>query len=196
MALTRKLLAALGIESEKVEQIIEAHTETVEALKKERDEYKAQAEELPDVQKELADLKKIKDGESSYKEKYEKEHQAFEDYMKEVDARETKAKKEALYKELLTKAGVSAKRIDSILKVTDLTNVELDEKGAIKDADQYEKNIKTEWADFIEKRETRGAETNNPPANNGGNGGNSYAAQRAARLQAQMYGVSQNQNQK
>ena len=44
MALSRRFLAALGIESDKVEEIITAHAETVDALKAERDEFKADAE--------------------------------------------------------------------------------------------------------------------------------------------------------
>ena len=57
MALTRKFLSALGIEADKVDEIISAHTETVEALKNERDTFKADAEKLTGVQKELDDLK-------------------------------------------------------------------------------------------------------------------------------------------
>ena len=33
MALTRKMLKAMGIEDDKIDQIIEAHTETVDGLK-------------------------------------------------------------------------------------------------------------------------------------------------------------------
>ena len=40
MSLTRKMLKAMGIEDEKIDQIIEAHTETVDALKEQRDGYK------------------------------------------------------------------------------------------------------------------------------------------------------------
>ena len=57
MALTRKFLSAMGIEDEKVDEIIGAHTETVNALKEQRDSYKADAEKLPAVQKELDDMK-------------------------------------------------------------------------------------------------------------------------------------------
>ena len=53
MAMTRKFLKAMGIEEDQIEQIIEAHTETVSALKDERDSYKEDAEKLADVQKEL-----------------------------------------------------------------------------------------------------------------------------------------------
>ena len=53
MALTRKFLAALGIEAEKVDEIITAHAETVDALKAERDEYKANAEAYAGEQKKV-----------------------------------------------------------------------------------------------------------------------------------------------
>jgi hypothetical protein len=57
MSLTRKMLRAMGIEDEKIDEIITAHTETVDALKEQRDQYKADAEKLPNVQKELQGLK-------------------------------------------------------------------------------------------------------------------------------------------
>ena len=55
MALTRKMLKAMGIEEEKIDEIIEAHTEVVDSLKKERDTYKEDADKLTDVQKKLDD---------------------------------------------------------------------------------------------------------------------------------------------
>ena len=62
MSLTRKMLKAMGIEDEKIDQIIEAHTETVDGLKEQITQYKASAEKLPGVQKELDDLKKDSSG--------------------------------------------------------------------------------------------------------------------------------------
>lgn len=56
MALSRKFLAALGIEDAKVDEIIQAHTDTVNGLKDEIEKYKADAEKLPGVQKELKNL--------------------------------------------------------------------------------------------------------------------------------------------
>ena len=58
MALTRKMLKAMSIEDEKIDQIVDAHTESIDALKEERDTYKADAEKLAAVQKELDNLKK------------------------------------------------------------------------------------------------------------------------------------------
>ena len=57
MALTRKMLKAMGIEDEKIDQIIEAHAETTEALKAERDAAQQAAKENENAQKELEDLK-------------------------------------------------------------------------------------------------------------------------------------------
>lgn len=167
MAFTRKFLSALGIEADKVDEIISAHTEVTDALKQERDQYKADAEKLPGVQQELNDLKATTDGKSSWKVKYDAIKEEFETYKAEQTAKETKTAKEAAYKALLKQAGVSEKRIDAVLKVTDLEGVELDKDGAVKNADEVTKAIKTEWADFIQTTQTVGANTATPPANNG-----------------------------
>lgn len=163
MALTRKMLKAMGIEEEKIEQIIDAHSETVDGLKEEISRYKEDAEKLPGVQKELDDLKAAGDG--GYKEKYEKEKKAFEDFKTAQTAKETRQAKEAAYRELLKAAGVSEKRIPAILKVTDLDGIEMD-GDKIKDADKHTQTVQTEWADFVETSNTNGANTQNPPANN------------------------------
>ena len=163
MALTRKLLKGMGLTEEQVDTIIEAHSETVDGLKEEINEYKSSAEKLPTVQKELDDLKAAGDG--GYKEKYEKEHQAFEDYKTAQTAKETRQAKEKAYTEFLKSVGVSEKRIPSIIKVTDLNAVEL-EGDKVKDADKLTESVKAEWADFIETSNTNGANTNTPPTNN------------------------------
>lgn len=172
MALTRKSLKAMGLTDEQVDSIIEMHTETVDGLKADVSKYKTDAEKLPGVQRELDDLKAAGDG--GYKEKYEKEHKAFEDFKTEQTAKETRAAKEKAYRELLKSVGVSEKRIDSVVKVSDLEKVEL-EDGKIKGADELAKNIKTEWADFIVNTQTKGADTHNPPANNPNSSGKSKA---------------------
>lgn len=165
MALTRKLLKGMGLTEEQVDTIIEAHTDTVDGLKADMSKYKTDAEKLPSVQKELDDLKAAGDG--GYKEKYEKEHKAFEDFKADQTAKEAKATKEKALRGLLTKLGISEKRQDTIVKVTDLDRYEMDGEN-IKDADNAEKALKEEWADFIPTTTTTGANTSTPPANNGG----------------------------
>lgn len=169
MSLTRRALKAMGISDEQVDEIIAAHTETVDALKEQRDAYKADAEKLADVQKQLdkatADLEDA--GKDAYKVKYEALKEEFEGYKTEQTKKESHAAKEKAYRALLQEAGVSEKRLESVLKVSDVDSVELDDKGAIKGADKLTESIKSEWADFIATTETRGAQTANPPANGG-----------------------------
>lgn len=166
MALTRKLLKGMGLTDEQIDTVIEAHAETVDGLKEDVSKYKADAGKLATVQKELDDLKAAGDG--GYKEKYEKEKKAFEDFKNEQTAKETKVAKETAYRELLKAAGVNEKRIPAILKVTDLNSVEI-EGDKVKDAEKFTESIKADWADFIESSNTSGADTQNPPANNSGN---------------------------
>ena len=175
MALTkaqvREILSAAGVDAEHmketVDKIIDGHVATVEALNEKINTYKADAEKLPTVQKELDDLKAAGDG--GYKEKYEKEHADFEKYKADQTAKETRQAKETAYREFLKSVGVSEKRIPSILKVTDLDKLEMDGEK-FKDADKLTESVKAEWADFIETSNTDGANTNTPPANNNNNG--------------------------
>lgn len=169
MALTRRALKAMGIEDEKIDEIINMHTETVEGLKADVAKYKADAETLPEVQRQLEkaqnDLEAGK--KDSWKVKYEAIKEEFEGYKSEQAKKETRAAKEKAYRELLKQAGVSDKRLDAVLRVSDVDGVELDEKGAIKDADKLTESIKSEWSDFIQTTTTQGANTATPPANGG-----------------------------
>lgn len=168
MALTRRALKAMGIDEEKIDEIISMHSETVDGLKADVAKYKADAEALPEVQKQLekaqADLEAGK--KDSWKVKYEAIKEEFEGYKTEQTKKESHAAKEKAYRALLQEAGVSEKRLESVLKVSDVDSVELDEKGTIKGADKLTESIKSEWADFITTTQTRGASTSNPPANN------------------------------
>lgn len=168
MALTRKYLKALEIDEEKIEQIIEAHTEVTDALKADRDKYKAEASRLPNVQKELDEMKAEKAKADPYKEKYEKEHEDFEAFKKDIELKQIKEQKVDAYKALLKETNVSEQFFDSILNVTSFDDIELDAEGKIKDADKATEAIKSKYAGFIVKRGTEGAGTENPPSNNGG----------------------------
>lgn len=166
MALTRKFLSALGIEADKVDEIITAHTETVDGLKDEIEKYRTDAEKLPSVQKELDELKKDGGKEDTYKFKYEKVKEDFDNYKKEVESEKTNAKKSNAYKKLLGNVGISEKVIDKILSLTKLDDLELD-GDEIKDADKVTDGIKNEWADFIVKERQEGSPTETPPKGTG-----------------------------
>lgn len=174
MALTRKFLTALGVEAEKVDEIITAHSETVEALKEERDKYKADAEALPAVQQELAELKEAteKAGASgnAYQVKYDAIKEEFERYKADVEAKATRASKEAAYKALLKEAGISDKRMDAVMKVSgdEIDKLDLDAEGKAKNKDNLVKSIAEEWSDFVVKESKAGADTSTPPETGGG----------------------------
>ena len=169
MSLTRKFLSALSIEDDKVDEIINAHTETVNALKEQRDAYKADAEKLPGVQKELDDMKAAaeKSGKDAYKVKYEALKEEFEEYKDQQKQKEVHARKEDAYRELLKEAGVSEKRINAVLKVSDIDAIAFDDEGKIQDAAELKKSIGEEWADFIVHEKTEGQKTATPPAGSG-----------------------------
>lgn len=172
MALTRKMLEAMGVDEKAIEQIIEAHSETVNALKAERDGYKGNAAKYEAVQKELDELKQAaeKSGKDPYKVKYEALKEKFESYKNDVSAKETKAAKEKAYRALLKSANIEEKHHDQLVKASaeDIDNIEFDENGNVKNSNELTGKIKSSWSSFVRSETETGAQTPNPPANNGG----------------------------
>lgn len=172
MAFTRKFLSALGIEADKIDEIINAHVEVVEGLKEERDGFKKDAEKLADVQKQLSEAndklaKHSEDGETVAKSDYENLKKEYDDYKTAQTAKETNQAKERALRAMYKALGIPEKRVDAIMKVTSLDDYDLDKDGNLKDADTHSENAKTEWAEFIPTTVTKGAQTATPPANNG-----------------------------
>ena len=166
MALTRKFLTALGIEAEKIDEIITAHVDTLEAVKSERDALKVEAEKIPQLQATVDELnKKILETDES---KYDELLAEYNQYKSDVAANEKQRNVEAAYKQLLVDSGISEKRINSVLKVTDLKNLELDENGKIVNEGTIKETIKSEWSDFIVQNAEIGANTPCPPTNTHG----------------------------
>lgn len=166
MGLSRKFLSALGIEGDKVDEIITAHSETVQALKEERDSYKEKAEKYDTTQQLLNEANKklegyVKDG--SYKVKYDALKEDFDNYKKEAEAEKVKTTKTDAFRSLLKEIGISEKRLESVLKVSDLESIKLGEDGKIEDASKLKKSLAEEWADFIVTEGKQGAGTATPP---------------------------------
>lgn len=198
-SLTRKFLEALGIEEKVQDQIIERHNEVLNDIKTERDKYKEDAEGKDEIQKQLDELKKKqseKDGEPSELEKVKKDladkTAEYEKYKADIEAKETKAKKEEAFRKLLKEAGISEKRIDIVVKASpnEIESLAFDKEGKIKDSDKLTASVKETWSDFVVNQQQRGANVQTPPA--GGNGGDSPKPSRAAELfnkhAAEMYG--------
>ena len=166
MALTRKLLKGMGLTDEQVDTIIEAHTDTVDGLKADVSKYKTAAEKLSDVQKELDDLKAK--GDDGWKEKHDKLKGDFDNYKKDVEAKETHSKKVEAYKAILRDANLSEKGIEKAIKYAEWDKIELEADGKLKGASDHIKAVREEWAEYVTTTTTTGAKTSTPPANSGG----------------------------
>ena len=148
---------------EKAQQIMSGHITITDGLKDERDSFKKQAEEngekAADLQKQLDGI----NGGEDYKKKYEDEHKAFEDFKKQTAHDAETAKVSAAYRKLLVDEGISEKRIDKILKVTDLSGMKLDKEGKLENVDELKKAIGDEWSEFKTQITEKGATVEQPP---------------------------------
>jgi UDP-glucose 6-dehydrogenase len=197
MSLTRKYLQGMGLTEEQVDAIIESNEETIKGLKSEIARYKADAEGKEEIQKELDELKaKQSDDDPSELAKVQKQLSdktaEFDKFKAEVEAKETKAKKETAYRKLLKEAGISDKRIDIVVKASpsEIEAIAFDKDGNVKDADKITAGVKDTWAEFVVKQGEKGADVSNPPAGNGGNPDNhpSRAAELFKQHTESMYG--------
>lgn len=168
MSLTRKMLKAMGIEDEKIDQIIEAHTETVEGLKDQASTYKADAEKLPGVQKELDDLKKT-GADGGYKAKYDKEHKDFADYKAGIAAKESAAAKEKAARAYFAGKGIPEGSMAMAIRgaKAEIDALEL-EDGKIKDSTALDGLLSGDYKGLIGRTETSGTNTQTPPDTTGG----------------------------
>ena len=95
-------------------RLVALHLGVVDPLKDDLTKYKADAEKLPGVQKELDNLKAAGDG--GYKEKYEKEHSDFETYKSDVTAKESKAAKEKAVRAYFESKNITGANLDLAMR--------------------------------------------------------------------------------
>lgn len=163
----------MDIDGAKIDEIINAHMDTVNALKEERDSLKAKAEKSDEYQKELEtaqkELDKLKDGDLQGK--FDALNKEYENFKTQVENEKTRASKEAAFKEVLKDIGITEdKNVAKVLKYSNIDELELDDKGKLVNAKDIAKNVKEEWSNEITTHSTKGADVANPPANNGGSG--------------------------
>jgi hypothetical protein len=170
MALTRKSLKAMGLTDEQVDSIIEMHTDTVDGLKADVTKYRADAEKLPGVQKELDDLKAK--GDDGWKDKHDKLKSEYEKYKGDVESKAARTAKEAAVRAFFESKGITGKNLDIAMRGirSDLDGYELDGEK-IKDTKTLEDLVKGDYAGLVITTSTSGAHTANPPASNGGGTG-------------------------
>lgn len=167
MALTRKLLKGMGLTDEQVDTIIEAHGDTVDGLKNDIQRYKADAEKLPGVQKELDDLKK--DNGDDFKARYEKERQDFQAYKDGIAKKEAAAAKEKAARAYFESKGIPAKSMGLVIRGAkgEIESLELDGEK-IKDASALDSLLDGDYKGLIGRAKKTGTETETPPDASGG----------------------------
>lgn len=163
MAFTRTFLKTMSLTDEQISAIMEEHVSVTDALKKQRDEYKADADKLPGIQKQLDELKSGED----YQNKYEAEHKAFEDYKAQVKADAEAARVKDAYRALLKDEKISEKRLDAVMRLTDFSKMKLDKEGNLENADRLRDEIKSEWSDYITSTRTERENVATPPGSTG-----------------------------
>ena len=170
MALTRKLLKGMGLTDEQVDTIIEAHTDTVDGLKADVSKYKTDAEKLSGVQKELDDLKAK--GDDGWKEKHDKLKDEFDKYKGDVEAKETKAKVSNAVRSYLEGKSITGDNLDLAMMACEsiIAGAELDGEK-LKDTTALDTLVDSKFKRLVTHTTTKGANTANPPANNGGKTG-------------------------
>ena len=197
MALTkaqlREILSEAGVDAEQmssaVSKIISGHSASLEALRDEVNslredvtKYRTDAEKLPGLQEELKTLKaeaaKHKDQD------YDALKAEYEQYKADITAKEVRATKEKVYREALKDANLSDTGIEKAVKYADWEKLEIDDKGALKDAKGHIKAAQEEWAAYVVKKEVHGADVADPPENSGGG---KPALSNASKLAQQYY---------
>ena len=183
MALTRKYLMAMGIETDKIDQIIESHGETVTGLKAEIEEareatakakeqaeqFKQEAAKVPALEKQIEDIKSAQPTED-WQVKYDEQVKAtealqaqFDQYKAEVAEKDANAEKLSLYKALLRDIGLDEKRVDKAARLKDLSELTVEE-GKLAGYDELKEAETAEWKEFIPQVSVRGAKVPTPPA--------------------------------
>ena len=169
-------------------RLMAMHLGVVDPMKDDIARYKADAEKLGEVQSELDALKEKGDG--GYKDKYEKEHKAFEDYKSDILAKETGAAKEKAVRAYFEGKNIRGNNLEIAFRGSrdEIAGIELDGEK-IKDTSKLDALVSGTFADLASTQTVVGAKPVNPPANNGGQEKKpSRAAQLAAEYRRNLYG--------
>jgi len=135
-------------------RLVALHLGVVDPLKDDLTKYKSDAEKLPGVQKELDDLKAAGDG--GYKEKYEKEHSAFEAFKTDITAKESKAAKEKAVRAYFESKNITGANLDLAMRGCgeEMAALELDGEK-IKDTKSLDALVDGTYKGLVSKQTVR-----------------------------------------
>lgn len=169
MALTRKMLKAMGISEEQIEQIIEAHSETVDGLKDKLDDLKDQSAKLKAAEKELSDLKEAHKNNEDHKKKYDELKADYDKYKSETAAKETQKAKEEAARAYFKSKNISGSNLEIALRGCrdEISSLEM-EDGKIKSTKALDELISGTFSGLVSKSGEKGVEVPTPPSGKGG----------------------------
>lgn len=168
--------------------VVDPLKDDLDAAKRDATRYKAEADKVPGLQKDLDEAKKGED----WKDKYEKEHQSFEDYKTKIAQDADAAKVEAAYRKVLTEERVSEKAMALIIeaKKAEFSKMKLKEDGTLDGVEDLKKEINEKYADFRVSQRQRGEQVGNPPAGAPG-GSDSSVRDYVRKMHEARYGTPQ-----
>lgn len=135
-------------------RLVALHLGVVDPLKDDLTKYKADAEKLPSVQKQLDDLKAAGDG--GYKEKYEKEHSAFEAFKTDITEKESKAAKGKAVRAYFESKNITGANLDLAMRGCgeEMAALELDGEK-IKDTKSLDALVDGTYKGLVSKQTVR-----------------------------------------
>lgn len=164
--LTRKMLKAMSIDDEKIDQIIEAHTETVDGLKDKLKAAEAKAADYDDVVKERDALKE-NSGED-LKKKLADLKKEYADYKKDVESKATMEAKQKAVRAYLESKGITGANLEIAMRgVKDEINAAEVEGDKLKDTAALDALIGGDFKSLIVTQSKQGVPAANPPKNGG-----------------------------
>ena len=162
MALTRKLLKSLGLEEAAIDTIIDAHIETTDALKKQRDDAMAEAGTTTEIAKERDQLKRQVEELQKQGGDAAKVQADFDAYKQQVETEKANAVKTAAVRKALKESGVAREEfLDLLLGKVNLDKVEMD-GDTVRDATGLVNPLKTSYAGCFASVSEKGAKEHNP----------------------------------
>lgn len=159
---TRKFLVALGIEAEKVDQVVEAHSADMNEIKEERDTALEAAKGIPDVTKQRDALQKELDDLKAKAPDAAKVQKDFDDYKLQVETEKATAKAGAALRKALLDKGANEAAVDLMVSAHDMKTVEMDGDN-LKDVDATVKPFMDKHAGLFGTESSEGVPGGKPP---------------------------------
>lgn len=162
--LTRKFLRALGVEEDKIDEIVTAHQDTLDAIKAERDGLKTSADKLAEAQAEVTRLTSELEKAKSSSGDAAKVQADFDAYRQQVDKERADALNTSDLLDIAREAGVQRESFRSMIaRDFDMGRIQRGEDGKVSNRAELVEAIKSGYADCIGEITNTGTPPTNPP---------------------------------